>query len=319
MKNIYFLFGNDNELIHDFLQDLSVEKSFISYDLNLPSDLASMYEAESNLQLFSQDKVLKIFLSLKLFKSLEKKYDELLSFLKSTSQARTIVVILSSEKLDKKYIINSLLFSELKRISNHHEFIKLRYWQKDQITNRVLETAKKYNLQFQKNALEEFIDMLKDDVYLTTQELQSIQIYLMPETIITKDVLNKFYGLSINIDDLYYYLINNKQSNLVAISDKLNNLGAPLYVIATLQNKLRTLLQIKLYIESGMPISQIAKTLDMHPYRLEKESLNTAKIKIEYLRDLISNLSRLEFNLKTGFTKEENISDMLALLPVCSN
>lgn len=319
MKNIYFLFGNDSDQISSFINDLSVEKSSISYDLNLLGDLSVMYDNESTLQLFNPDKTLKLFLTLKLFKSLEKDHSELVSFLEKTSQLRTIIIVLSSEKMDKKQPINSSLFDELKKISNCHEFTRLRYWQKDQITSRILELVKKYNLQFQKDALELFVEILKDNVHLAEQELKSIQIYLMPENIITKDTLNKFYDLSVNIDDLCNYLINNKQLNLVAINEKLHDLGAPLYLIAALQGKLRTMLQIKSYVESGMQISQIAKTLGMHPYRLEKELFNVKKITIEYLKDLISYLSKLEFNLKTGFIREENISDMLALLPVSSS
>ena len=316
MKNAYFLYGNDNDLICSFLQDLLLKKPSISYDLNLLGDLNLLYENESNIQLFGYDKILKLSLSLKLFKSLEKDYNEFLTFLKNTSSQRTVIVILSSERLDKKQLENSLLFNELKKISNYHEFNKLRYWQKEQIISRILEIAKKYNLQFQKDSLDLFVEMLKDDIYLAENTLKSIQIYLLPENGITDSVLNKFYDLSINIDDLCNYLINNRKLSLALINGKLNDLGAPLYIIAALQGKLRTMFQIKLYVESGMHINQIAKTLGIHPYKLEKELLSVKNVTVESLKDLINNLSKLEFHLKTGFIREENISNLLTLLPV---
>lgn len=319
MKSIFLFFGNDEVLISEKITSLKREfglKSELNIEnvtLNKLDDLESFYNQGSNLSLFPQNSLLLISLASKLLKSLEKEPESFSSLLKSISSTKKIIISIVADKLDKKQLLSSAVFSPLKDDMTVEGFTKLKPWQIDEIKERISSCADSFGLKFQPIALNVFADFFKEDLDTVSSELSKLSVYLLPETLITEKVVRELYLPSSSVEDLYDLLIGvSRKSPSLVLSD-LNKSGVFLYNLAILQNKLRDALKIKTLLEDNIDIYQISKLIGIHSYRVQLESKKLTKVKSETLKQLILSLSELEQKLKTGLIKEDNALDVLVL------
>lgn len=195
----------------------------------------------------------------------------------------------------------SFLFN-LEKDKPEEELPVYPYWQLNEIKNKVLTSAKKYNLKFEKDALDNFVGIFKEKQHLIKKELEKLSTYLMPETLVSNEVINTLYSSSYNIDEIYSMILSGS-FNTSAI-DTLNR--SDLYILSALQNKLRRSYELKVYAESKMTKDQISKLTELHPYRVEKELQALKNVSLDFLKSAIHKLSEIEFKVKRGMINSAN-------------
>ena len=327
MKKIYFLFGDDiNEITFRILQissELSKQSSspIVVERINLV-DFESLENfcaqgMGTNLSLFQETSLLKIYINSKCFKFIEKDLDSFLSKINEISKIKTIVLTFWMENYEKsirKQIIESPLLKSVSGFSVIEEYQILKFWQKEQIKNKVNDLAIKFDLRFDNNALDLFIDCLKDELENLFCELQKIQVYILPSKLITEQIIMNLYLGGFNIDDLYESIVLQKGKSISTLINKLDKLKTPLYFIASLQHKLRQAFYVKTYAEqseNSFQINKISKITGINPYKTEKVLTQLKNVPLSWLRKVIRQLSELEFRVKSGIVSDKNAIEML--------
>ncbi len=326
MKNeykIYFLYGDDDQLVsanvRNILCDLSQNNSLIltleKIEINSISDVDILINKFSNLSLFPNACVLKVFINLKTFKNIEKDYDPFLISLKNLLMLKNVILLLNLEKYDKTvktYFSNSKLILKLKEFSVFQECIKLKPWQKEEIKSKILLVCKKYNLSIENKSLDLFNNYFKDKVEYIDAEIEKLATYLYPSQVVTEQLIQSTYKYVSNVDDIYQFVLQKHFQNSSWLQ-KQSVLTNSLYLLASLQNKFREAFQIKLRTQKSMNLSQISKDLGINFYMLEKEFLQLKNVSLSYLKEVIKTLSDIEFRLKTGIIREDEALDILIL------
>lgn len=322
MKKIFTFIGDDLNSITKSLEEMICLKSkeiklekpeARTYKLTSLCDLETFFENESNLKLFPEKGFLKIFVGAKLLNELNTDAESFVSFLNNLSRNEYIFLVFSYDKFDKKQISKILL--KLKSLSEIFEFQSLKFWQQDKIRDKILHAAKKHDLNFKSDALDLFLETIKNDTDKIEQEISKLSLYLLPQKDVSIDLIKQIYSLSFNMDDFFDFVIGYKPINILDFTEKYRDLSSSLYLLAVLQAKLREALKIKICIESNTPLKEVASLVNIHPYKLKLISEKIKNKSLNYLTKLVINLSSIEYKLKTGKTNDSSFIDLITLLP----
>lgn len=322
MKKIYFIIGDDFNSITERVNEISIElynPIVEKIELKELKDLEQFYLHETNLQLFPVNIILQINLSSRCLKYLEKEASQFISFLNTLSIIKTIIILFYTDKMDKsikKQILESPLISSFGEQIIKEQYFMLKPWQTDQIKSLVNKLANKYNLRFDDKALNLFIDCFKEKLDYLPQELQKLQIYLLPDNFVSYELINKMYYASVNIDNLYISIINQYKSSVKSLADELNKYQTPVYLLASLQFKFRQALQIKICSEHIKNINQISKFVSIHSYIVQNELNNLKNITSKKLKEILYILSDIEYKTKSGIIKNENSLDLFTVTTI---
>ena len=144
-------------------------------------------------------------------------------------------------------------------------------------------------------------------------ELQKLQTFLSPNNIISKDLIKSIYLSKSRVDDVYETIIFNKAQNITVGLNDLINSQSPLYLIASLQSKLREALRLRLCLETSMSAEQISKLTGLHPYKIQIELKRLKNISSSQLEKILNTLSTIEFKVKSGALKDNQALDLFVL------
>lgn len=324
-SNIHFFYGNDlngiSDEINEIVSEINVDadnhclikrKKII---IQTREDLEQFCSEFSNLQIFQSSILYEIVFSLKSIKLLEAEdnQDGFVNLIKYLSVDNKVILFLILEKYDKDIKSKISNMSILKRLGDVkiEECIKLRYWQKDKIIDKITEISKKYKLSFKDNALNLFINYLSDNLDNLNNEIIRIYLYTLPGNIVTEEVIKSLYDCDLNIEDVYEYLINHNNLKLLSLDISQLKLKSPLYIIASLQNKLREALNIKFQIESKADLQTISRLTGQNSYKLKIEISRLVNISSDVLKRKILFLSDIEYKVKSGVVRGEDSIDLL--------
>ena len=324
MKNIDFFYGDDllsvNRSVDDIVKEISkVDLSFHNIeklDLTTQEDLNLLYSQGLKLSLFEQSSILKIYLNPKSIKCIDEYLNDFITYIKNLAESKTIIIVFcvdSFDKTTKKHFVESLLFKELRSFAQAKEHIKLKPWQINEMEERINSYAKKINIRFEREALNLFVDCFKDKLDCIYLELDKLQLFLLPDSYVTKEIIRLFYDLSANTDNLFDSFLSVNKANIVELINSIKISQPMLYTLASLQNKFRQAVQLKSLHESSCEISQISKIIGMHPYRIEKEIMRLKKASLSYLREFLLILSECEYKLKSGVLSSDKALDVIFL------
>ncbi|OGI20576.1 MAG: hypothetical protein A3B68_05905 [Candidatus Melainabacteria bacterium RIFCSPHIGHO2_02_FULL_34_12] len=308
MSCSYFLYGDDYESIRTRLIQITNELSIHNdstqtIELYNAIDIESFYNQGTNLNMFSINSASVIRINIKIFKILEKEFNDFISYLNSVSKLKNIFLILKIDNYDKSiktFISSSKLVNELCKSFQCEEHLKLKYWQVNEIRAYVNKIAEANKIKFQSDALDDFVDSFKEQTENIPAEIIKLQTYRLPDNTISQNLVNNLYSSTSNIDILFNSLISKKDDNQVEVIESINNIQNPLYVIAALQNKARYYYLLALCQEVSLSGLEIQKITGVHPYRAQKDISFVKNTSTERLLNIIKILSEVECKLKTG-------------------
>lgn len=327
MKTIYLFSGNDlyeinkriKEISSNLAKDYNLEVNEKKFDIKTVTDFLNLRDDITLIPLFKDIKLYVFYFDQKLLKIKEKELEELIDMLNVLPLNNHYIFVICFEKYTKvvkNSFYDSLFFKTIVKKSQFEEFEKLYSWQEENIKKKIIDLSLEYNLIFQEDALNLFLSFIKDNLENLDVELKKLQTYLLPLNVVNSDVIEKIYLNNFDLNKLFSYIVNShskNKNNFYNVEQKLINFKSPLYIIASLQNKFREAMQIKLLTNQGKNIYAISKELGVSSYKL-KHNLNLVRdISEEDLKKILLKLSEIEYKIKTGFVKQENAMDLILI------
>ena len=165
------------------------------------------------------------------------------------------------------------------------------------------------------NAINKFIELVGNDTYNISNELDKLKLYKKDKNITIDDV---FDVTTKNIDDDLFKLmdsiINNQKEKAIESYHNLLLYGTkPIQIIISLANKYRLMYQVKVLIKLGYTEGDIAKELKQSPgyiYVLNKLSRNYTS---DYLLNELKIFANMDYKIKTSKIDDELALDLYIL------
>ena len=301
---VYLLYGLEKYLIDKELKKV-IENNKIdpininNYDLD-NDKLETIVDDAQTISLFSDKKAIiinnsYIFTAKK--NNIEQNTEIFEEYLNNQNPNTVLIFILYEEKLDER----KKVVKNFKKIGNVKSFNA-----DTNISNIVKEMFQGYQINY--STINLLIDRVGKNLSILSQEVDKIITYKNEDVNITdKDIIeltNKSF--EVDIFALIESIINkDKEKALNIYYEMLKYNEEPIKIIVMLSNQFRIIYQAKEMYKKGYTESDIASSLNIHPYRI-KLALNKAR---EYnSKDLLTylkKLSDLDIGIKTGNTNKE--------------
>lgn len=298
---IYAFYGNEKFLIqkeinkiisHNEISDFNVGY----YDLNIDA-LKDIVDDALTISLFDNKKAIIVdnaylFTGTTIKKDKEDNIDDLLNYFDHLNPECILIFVIHSEKLDERKKIVKKLHSiatikSFNKVTNPADIIK--EWLKD------------YKIEFSTMTL--LIDRVGTDLGILEQEVEKIKTYKDDNKVITKEDVLKLTSKNIDIDifELINKIVEKDTEKAIEIYyEMLKRNEEPIKILIILANQFRIMYQAKELYSRGYSGNDIAKLLDIHPYRiklaLEKNYQYSSKKLLSYL----SSLADLDYSIKVG-------------------
>lgn len=298
---IYAFYGNEpfliNKEISKIIKDNNISDFNISnYDLSEFS-LQDIIDDALTVSLFDEKKAIVvnnayIFTGTTIKKDKEDNLDTLLEYFEHINPDTVIIFISNSEKLDeRKKIVKTL-----------HKYATIKEFSKNANPNNIVkEWLKDYQIDYKDINL--LIDRVGTNLGILEQEVEKIKIYKDQDKKITKEDILSTTTKNIDVDifELINKIVEHDTEHAIEIYyEMLKRNEEPIKILIILANQFRIMYQAKELYSKGYSGNDIAKILDIHPYRiklaLEKNYNYSSKKLLSYLEAL----ANLDYSIKTG-------------------
>lgn len=309
---MYLLHGTQSFLINKKVKEITKENNFDNintsiYDLN-SNTLRDIIDDALTLSLFDNKKLLivnnaNIFTSKK--NSIE--HDSLIleEYINNQNEDAVIIFITDEEKLDDRKRI-------VKTIKKNGTIFT--YNACDDINHLVKMMFDNYKIDNKNISL--LISRVGKHLGILEQEVEKIKIYKDKDLEINEtDILNL---TTKTVEPDLFLLIDNiikkdKGEALDIYHEMLINNEEPIKIIVSLANQFRIMYQSKELYKQGFTQNDIAKELEIHPYRvklaIEKARFYDSKILLTYL----DKLADLDYGIKSGTLNKEICLELFIL------
>lgn len=334
---IIFLYGPDdfrakqkiNELRNKFIKDIDpTSSSVVAVDGQKTSidELATLYRPAS---LFSTRRF--ITLENMVGNKHPEFLEELEEFLKKEKNNENILVIYEPNFVEKKIAGKNLIMkpgvdnktSPLNKVEKKlfdylakSQFVQFF----DVLSGRELAKllgiiAKKNGALISTSATQLLLGLVGSDLWSLSQEIAKLAAYVSSkatkeEPIITDEVVKEMVHQSL-IDGIFSLTdaLGNRQTGLAIklLNDQLNSGAHPNYLLTMMLWQFKTLASVRQGLDSGQPSKDLAKSLGLHPYVLEKSINQVRKFNLISLEAAINKLVELDYKSKTGQGKLEEL------------
>jgi len=172
------------------------------------------------------------------------------------------------------------------------------------------------NLQMDYQAGQLLVGILGNDLWLLNNETDKLIAYKQAQgqtQVTVADIEIMAHGI---LDQGIFALTDALSNKDKALALKLladqQQLGLPdMYLITMLLRQFRILLQIRQGLDSGLTNKDLASTLQLHPYVLQKGINQARNFNLNSLKNLFNALTRVDYNYKTGKLPVETMVDLI--------
>jgi DNA polymerase-3 subunit delta len=308
MKNMYVFYGEEDFLISKAILEIknnNKDGQVVTYDLS-QTNISDLLEDASSLSLFGGKKIIigynANFLSGNPAKdSIDHHLNDLDRYIDNPNPDSIIILVVPSDKLDKRKSI-------VKKINEKADVREFNKLSEDEMVKYAKNIFSNHNYQTTFKTLNILIDKVGNNLYLLNSECEKLMIYKMEDKIIDETSVEEMvdkYDFD-NIFTLTDAIIRKDiNTSLILYQELLKRNEEPIKIIVMLANQFRLIFQVKRLSSKGLSESQIARELDVHPYRvkLAKEvKLNDKELLhfIELLADLDENIKMGKINKDVG-------------------
>lgn len=308
---IYFFYGDEEFNISNEIKKLKdkLDKNFIQMaykEINNPKFPDLIAAVSSQPMMFG--KMLVVIDCIKYFKSKsddeggfdDKELKQLEDALENHNENLDIVFRAYTEPDSKKKTSidkRKKIFKILSKY-NSQEFSQIPSYKTDELESWIKAQAKKHDLKIENDAVSLLLLQVGSNLRLLDSELEKLKVFVKDKPA-TKDVVKE---ICVNNDDLFAfvdYLSSGNTSKALSEYQKLLMTRHPLAILSVLHTMLHTKIQIKANSLHYSP-DEIAKMINMHPYRVKLEMSKLKNISLKNLVKLKENLTAAEYKIKTG-------------------
>jgi len=296
---VYVLYGKIDYLIKKQIKNLIADNNIddiniIKYDLEQDS-LTKIINDCNSASLFSEKKIILVYNSYIFTGSTKKGIEQdptiLEEYLNNINNDNILIFVVNNEKLDERKKITKLI--------KKNGFVK-EYNSVDTISI-IKNLFDDYSISL--DLIKYLIERVGDNLPLLSSEIEKIKIYKNNDKTITKDDINNLTCKSLeenNFKLIDAIISKNKNLAFELYNDRIKLNEEPIAIIIALANQIRIMYQVKQLYLNGYTENDIAKNLNIHPYRVKLASQNSRKYDSDILIDYLKQLSDLDINIKTG-------------------
>ena len=294
---IYVLYGKIDYLIEKNLKNIindSHIEDIIKYDLETDS-LTKILNDANSISIFSEKKIIIVYNSY-IFtgstkKGIEQNVELLEAYLNNINEDTTIIFIVNNEKLDERKKITKLI----KKVGLVKEY-------NDVDTISVVKNLfDDYTIS--NDLIKYLIERVGDNLPLLHTEIEKIKIYKNSDKTITKEDINNLTVKSLEVNNFKLIdaiITKNKTLAYELYNERIKLNEEPIAIIIAIANQIRIMYQVKQLYLNGYTENNIAKLLNIHPYRVKLAAQNSRKYDEHILIDYLKQLSDLDINIKNG-------------------
>lgn len=296
---VYVLYGKINYLIEKNLKKIINESNvdemnIIKYDLEQDS-LTKVINDANSMSLFSEKKLIIVNNSF-IFtgatkKNIEHNLDELEQYLNNINEDTVLIFIVNNEKLDERKKITKLA----KKVGYVKEY-------NDADTVSIVKDF--FNDYSISNELMKYlIERVGDSIPLLSSEIEKIKIYKNEDKNITKEDIDNLTVKSLEVNNFKLIdaiISKNKTLAYELYNERIKLNEEPIAIIIAIANQIRIMYQVKQLYLNGYTENNIAKILNIHPYRVKLAAQNSRKYSEELLINYLKKLANLDIDIKNG-------------------
>ena len=181
---------------------------------------------------------------------------------------------------------------------NAKEFLQIPSYKTEELENWIKVQAKQHNLKISTDAISTLLLRVGSNLRMLDSELEKLKIYA-GDNQITSGIVKE---ICVNNEDLFAfidYLISGNKLNALEEYQKLLISSNPLSILAVLHSAIHNKIYIKAYCKQNTP-DEIAKIINIHPYRVKLEMQKLKQVSLNSLVDLKKKLTDAEYKIKSG-------------------
>ena len=306
--NFYLFYGNDdnyiNKRIDRLINDINIDiNDIIKYNFT-DYKLEDILEEASMNSMFNNNKLIIIDSNLK--EDID--YELLERYINNYNPHTYMVIKIKTDKLDTKKKIYKL-FSKYAKVEELNNDL-------DNLSNYVNNLLKDNNFYMSNSNINYFIAKVGNNINNIDNELEKLYLYKFDDKKIEKKDIDDL--VINNIDDEIFAITNAVINNEVDKSLDLYNEFMmknyePTQIIGLLASQFQFLYQVKYLYNKNKTQNEIAKLIDVHPYRVKLAIGNLYNYTESDLLHYISKLGKLDEDIKTG-NIDKNVGLELFLL-----
>lgn len=222
--------------------------------------------------------------------------EELEQYFTNYNHNNYIIFTLNSDKVDSRKKL-------YKQISQVGEVITVKKVDHDYLYNYVNSLLKENNYQMTSNTISYFINKVGSDLNNIKNELDKLFIYKIDDKSISKEDVDSL--VVTNMEDEIFALsdavINGDiAKSLEVYNEFINKNYEQVQMIAIIANQIRFLYQVKKLYEQGKYRDDIAKILEVHPYRVKLAIEKCYKYETRDLVKYLDKLACIDRDIKLG-------------------
>lgn len=163
------------------------------------------------------------------------------------------------------------------------------------------------------------VDMNGDSLLSLSSELTKIAMYMNGEGEITKDIIELLVPRLPEMDVFRLteaYMTGNVKETIKIYHDLLQNGEEPIMLTSLIASQIRLMIHVSTFVKKGYQQQQIAKTLNVHPYRVKLIMENRRIPKMERLLLILKKLAHIDYQLKSTGGKRERVLELFFMEPL---
>lgn len=302
-----------NEIVESYLDEKKDDFNYVKYNL-YETSFNQIIEEALTMPFITEKKAIVvknafIFTGEKVSKDIQPNNEQVNEFLEKYDGENFIVFEVYQNKLDERKKITKTLkkTSKLAKVEQMSEQ-EIKTW----IKNKLHENFK----DIKQDALDLFIELTGINFNVVSQELEKIMLFLGDRTTINKKDVEEIINRSLeqNVFLLTEYIQKGEQYKAVQlVKDLIVMKEEPIKLLALITSNYRLYYQCKILSRKGYSGQQIAKTINVHPYRV-KLALNHVKhYQLTHLLNIIDQCAETDYKLKSSYMDKQLILEIFIL------
>ena len=302
-----------NEIVESYLNEKKDDFNYVKYNL-YDTSFNQIIEEALTMPFISEKKAIVvknafIFTGEKVSKDIQPNNEQVNEFLEKYDGENFIIFEVYQNKLDERKKITKTLkkTSKLAKVEQMSEQ-EIKNW----IKNKLHENFK----DIKQDALDLFIELTGINFNIVSQELEKIILFLGERTTINKKDVEEIINRSLeqNVFLLAEYIQKGEKYKAIQlIKDLIVMKEEPIKLLALISSNYRLYYQCKILSRKGYSGQQIAKTINVHPYRV-KLALNQVKhYQLTHLLNIIDQCAETDYKLKSSYMDKQLILELFIL------
>ncbi|MGD3154815.1 DNA polymerase III subunit delta [Staphylococcus warneri] len=302
-----------SEIINKYLQTEKDDFNFIKFNL-YETEITPIIEETLTMPFFSDKKAILVknayvFTGEKVTKELNQNTDQLMEFLEKYDGDNLIIFEVYQNKLDERKKLTKTLKKngQLKKVEQMSEE-EIKKW----IQSKLNENFK----DIKQDALNMFIELTGVNFNIVSQELDKLMLFLGDRPTINKDDVNQIINRSLeqNVFLLTEYIQKRQKNKAIQlVKDLINMKEEPIKLLALITSNYRLYYQCKILSQKGYSGQQIAKTVNVHPYRVKLALGQIRHYQLEDLLNIIDSCAETDYKLKSSYMDKQLILELFIL------